>query len=68
MGEELSRLLVVGFVREIHHPDRIANPVLVPKKNGKWRMCVDYTSMNKACLKDLFPLPRSDQVIDLTTG
>jgi hypothetical protein len=55
MGEELSRLLAAGVV-------------LVPKKSGKWQMCVDYTSLNKACLKDPFPLFRINQVIDLTTG
>jgi hypothetical protein len=36
----------------------IANPVLVPKKNRKWWMCVEYTSLNKACLKDPLPLPQ----------
>jgi hypothetical protein len=41
MGEELSWLLSAGFIKEIQHPDWIANPVLVPKKNRKWRMCVD---------------------------
>jgi hypothetical protein len=65
MGKELCRLLAFGFIKEIYHPDWIANPVLVPKKSGKWRMCVDYTSLNKACLKDPFPHPRIDQVIDL---
>jgi hypothetical protein len=44
------------------------NLVLVPKKNGKWRMCVDYTSLNKACPTDPFHLPRIDQVVDLTVG
>jgi hypothetical protein len=68
MGEELSRILTAGFIKEIQHLDCIANPVLVPKKNGRWRMCVDYTSLNKACLKDPFPLPRIDQVVDLTVG
>jgi hypothetical protein len=68
MGEELSRLLAAGFIMEVHHPDWIANPVLVPKKNGKWQMCVDYTSLNKACLKDTFPLPRIYQVVDLIVG
>jgi hypothetical protein len=68
MGEELSKLLVTNFVKEVHHLDWIANPVLEPKKNGKWRMCVYYTSLNKACLKDPFPLPRIDQVMDLTAG
>jgi hypothetical protein len=60
MGKELSRLLAAGFVKEIHHPDWIANPILVPKKNGKWWMCVDYTGLNKACPKFSFPLPRID--------
>jgi hypothetical protein len=68
MSEELSRLLAIGFVKEVQHPDWIANPLLVPKKNGKWQMCVDYTSLNKACLKDPFPLPRIDKVVDLTVG
>jgi hypothetical protein len=57
MGEELSRLLATGFSKEIHHSDWIANLVLVSKKNRKWRICVDYMSLNKACPKDLFPLP-----------
>jgi hypothetical protein len=57
MGEKQSRLLAVGFVKEVQHPHWIANPILVPKKNRKWWMCVDYTSMNMACLKDPFPLP-----------
>jgi hypothetical protein len=42
----------------------LANPVLVKKKNGKWRMCVDYTSLNKACPKVPFPLSRIDQIVD----
>jgi hypothetical protein len=66
MGEELSRLLAAGFVKEVQHPDWITNLILVPKKDGKCRMCVDYTSLNKAWLKDLFPLPRIDEVVDLT--
>jgi hypothetical protein len=67
MGKELSRLLATGFIKEVQHLDWIANPILVPKRNGKWWMCVDYTSLNKACPKDPFPLPRIDHVIDLTT-
>jgi hypothetical protein len=68
MGKELSRLLVIGFIKEIQHPNWIANLVLMPKKNEKMRMCVDYMSLNKVCPKDPFPLPRIDQVVDLTTG
>jgi hypothetical protein len=66
MGEELSRLLATDFVKEVQHPDWIANPILVPKKSRKWQMCVDYTSLNKACPNDAFPLPCIDQVVDLT--
>jgi hypothetical protein len=40
----------------------------VKKKSKKWRMCVDYTSLNKACPKDLFLLPHIDQVVDSTAG
>jgi hypothetical protein len=52
----------------IFHPTWLGNPVLVKKKNGKWRMCVDYTSLNKACTKVSFPLPRIDQIVDSTAG
>ena len=50
------------------HPEWLANPVLVKKSNGKWRMCVDFTSLNIACPKDDFPLPRIDQLVDSTAG
>jgi hypothetical protein len=68
MGEELSRLLAAGFVKEVQHLDSIANPVLVLKKSEKWWMCVDYTSLNKVCPKDPFPLPCNDRVVDLNDG
>ena len=68
IGEEIHKLLTAGFIKEVHHPDWLANPVLVKKKNGKTRMCVDYTSLNKACPKVPFPLPRIDQIVDSTVG
>ena len=69
IGEEVNRLLEAGFIREIKQATWVANPVLVPKKNTtKLRMCVDYTSLNKHCPKDHFPLPRIDQIIDATSG
>ena len=68
IGEEVQRLLAAGFIKEVSHPEWLANPVLVRKKNGKWRMCVDYTNLNKACPKVPFPLPRIDQIVDSTTG
>jgi hypothetical protein len=68
IGLELQKLLEAGFIKEVFHPTWLANPVLVKKKNGKWWMCVDYTSLNKACPKVPFPLPRIDQIIDSTAG
>jgi beta-glucosidase/6-phospho-beta-glucosidase/beta-galactosidase len=59
---------VAGFIKEVFHPEWLANPVLVEKKNGKWRMCVDYTSLNKVCPKHHFPLPHIDQIVDSTAG
>jgi hypothetical protein len=68
IGVELRKLLEAGFIKEVFHPAWLANPVLVKKKNGKWRMCVAYTSLNKACPKVPFPLPRIDQIVDSTAG
>ena len=65
IGEEVDRLLDAKFIREIKKSDWVANPVLVPKKNSTvLRMCVDFTSLNKCCPKDHFPLPRIDQIVD----
>jgi hypothetical protein len=55
--EEVWKLLDAGFIEEVHHPVWLANPVIVPKANGKLRMCIDYTNLNKACPKDPYPLP-----------
>jgi len=68
IGEEVHKLLTAGFIKEVHHPDWLANPVLFKKNNGKMRMCVDYSSLNKACSKVSFPLPRIDQIVDSTAG
>jgi hypothetical protein len=66
--KEVQKLLDAGFIEEVHHPVWLANPVIVPKANGKLRMCIDYTSLNKACPKDPYPLPRIDQIVDSTSG
>ena len=68
IGEEIAKLLAAGFIKEVYHPEWLSNPILVKKKSGKLRMCVDYTSLNKACPKDSFPLPCIDQVVDSTSG
>jgi hypothetical protein len=66
--EKVDKLLTVNFIREVFYPDWLANVVMVKKNTRKWRMCVDFTDLNKACPKDSFPLPRIDQLVDSTTG
>ena len=56
INEEITKLLAAEFIKEVYHLEWLANPVLIRKKSGKWRMCVDYMGLNKACPKDLFPL------------
>jgi hypothetical protein len=68
IGEEVHKLMAAGFIKEVFHPEWLANPVLVKKKGGKWRMCVDYTGLSKACSKVPYPLPRIDQIVDSTAG
>jgi hypothetical protein len=68
IGVELQKLLEAGFIKEVFHPTWLANPVLIKKKNGKWRMSVHYTGLNKACPKVPFPLPQINQIIDSTAG
>jgi hypothetical protein len=61
--------VTAGYIREVLHPECLANPVLVLKKNKvDCRMCVDYTNLNKHCLKDPFGLPRIHQVVDSIVG
>jgi hypothetical protein len=65
--KEVRKLLDADFIKEVHHPVWLANSVIVPKANGKLWMCIDYTSLNKACPKDPYPLPRIDQIMDSTS-
>jgi hypothetical protein len=66
--QEIEKLKKAKLIREVAHPTWIANPVVVPKANGSGRLCVDFTSLNKACPKDPYPLPRIDQIVDSTAG
>ena len=61
-------MLATDFICEVYYPGWLANVVLVKKANGKWRMCVDFTDLNKACSKDSFLLPRIDQLVDSIVG
>ena len=66
--DEVQKLIAAKFIREVYYPDWIANVVMVKKANGKRRMCVDFTDLNKACPKDSYLLPRIDQLMDSTAG
>ncbi|XP_056857632.1 uncharacterized protein LOC108858710 [Raphanus sativus] len=66
--EEVERLLGAGSITEVRYPEWLANPVVVKKKNGKWRVCVDFTDLNKACPKDSYPLPSIDRLVESTAG
>ena len=66
--EEVDKLLKTCMIREVKYPKWLANVVVVQKKNGKWRVCVDFTDLNKACPKDPFPLPHIDSMVDATAG
>ncbi|XP_020207400.1 uncharacterized protein LOC109792401 [Cajanus cajan] len=68
IAEETDKLLTTGFIREIQYPIWLANVVMVRKSSGKWRMCTDFTDLNKACPKDLYPLPNIDCLIDGALG
>ena len=63
---EVQKLLVAGFIRECQYPKWISNMVLVKKPNGTWRMCMDFTNLNKACPKDSYPLRKIDKLVDAT--
>jgi hypothetical protein len=62
--DEVQRLHDAKVIREVLYPVWLTNIVPVKKKNGKWRMCVDFTDLNKACKKDDFPLERVDKIVD----
>ena len=66
IAEEVGELQEAGFFREVYYTDWLANVVMVKKANGKWRMCIDFTDLNKACPKDSYPFPRVDVLVDST--
>ena len=68
VNEEVQKLLDIGSVCEVHYPDWLANVVVVRKKYGKWRVCIDFTDLNKACPKDSFPLPHIDMLVNATVN
>jgi hypothetical protein len=66
--QEVNKLLEAGFIRLVDYSSWLANPVLVEESEGSWRMCIKYTSLNKACPKDEYPLSRICQIVDSTSS
>ena len=66
--DKVTKLKQAGAIKEVFYPEWLTNTVVVKKKNEKWQVCIDFTDLNKAYLKDPFPLPQIDQLVDATVG
>ena len=66
--QEVKKLKEARAINEVFFLEWLVNTVVVKKKNGKWRVCVDFTDLNRACLKYPFPVPKIDQLVDATYG
>jgi hypothetical protein len=66
--EELQKILRANLIYSISDSQWVSSLVIVPKKNGKWRICVDFQELNKDTHRDYFPLPFIDQVLDTLSG
>ena len=62
------RLKQAGAIKEVFYPEWLANTVVVKKKSEKWRVCVDFMNLNKACSKNPFLMPKIDQLVDAIVG
>jgi hypothetical protein len=62
--QEVNKLLEAGLIKPVDYLSWLANSVLIEKPDESWRMCIDYTNLNKACPKYEYPLPRICQIID----
>ncbi|GKB57121.1 hypothetical protein Tco_0913307 [Tanacetum coccineum] len=65
---EVSKLVEARILKAVFFPKWVSNPVMVKKSDGTWRMCIDFTSLNKACPKDSYPLPDIDHKIESLEG
>ena len=66
--DEVMKFKRAGAIKEVFYPEWLANTVVVKKKSGKWRVYVDFMDLNEACLKDSFPMPWIDQLVDAMAG
>ena len=66
--EEINKLLEAEFIYEIEHTEWVSPIVVVPKKNGKLRVCVNLKKVNAATVRDHYPLPITDHVLERVAG
>jgi hypothetical protein len=64
---DINKLLAIGFIQLVEETTWISPIMVVPKKNGKLRICVDFIKLNKATKKNLYPLPFSNEVLNIVT-
>jgi len=62
--KEVTKLMAANFIKEAKYTTWLANVEMVKKANDKWRMCTNYTDLNKVCSKDAYPLPSIDKLVD----
>ena len=65
---KVNKLLKAGFIYAIENLEWVSPVVVTPKKNGKWRVCVDYKPLNAATKRDHFPLPFQDEILNEVVG
>nr|GEX74105.1 reverse transcriptase domain-containing protein [Tanacetum cinerariifolium] len=65
---EVQKLVDAGIMREVYYHDWLSNPVMVKKHDRSWRMCVDFTDLNRACSQDCYPLPEIDWKVESLCG
>ena len=68
MSDEIDKLLETDAIKPFQYTEWLLSVVVVKKKNGKWKVCIDFTNLNKGCPKDNFPLQKIDQLVNATTG
>ena len=66
VNDEIDKILEIDAIEPYHYPEWLLNVVVVKKKNDQWRVCIDFTNLNKACLQNSFPPPKIDQLVDAT--
>ena len=66
--DEVIKFKQIGAIKEVFYPKWLANTIVVKKKSGKRHVCVDFTNLDKPCLKNPFPMPRIDQLMDATVS